>query len=158
MMNNSVLSRVFALSFLGAVAIAVPCVPPGGSVDVDFDRPPLPSGGTWVGTNGDPEMTEDDFGMGDEDMGGAVEVNGSGGDKSVGTVSSDSEGGLMGPNGGVQNGGTEGKAIEVKCCWDYEVWVIGHFLYNYLGEPVMFVPGMFQIKTVCSDTQDVKPC
>ncbi len=105
-----------------------PCVPDGTTTTPQFGRPPLggpgdPVGAEWVdrGTDpddnsGDPQAFEQDGFSGDDSMGGAT-PSADGGQAGVPVTN---EGGdLSGPNGEDQNGGAEGKCIEVYVEWTY---------------------------------------
>lgn len=100
------------------------CVPKGGSVDVgpftpnsDYDG--APTSLQPVG-NGNPQGFEDDS-FSDDEMGSATPQAGGG---ATVKVSCSADGKLSGPNGEVQNGGSEGDCIEVTVKWKYKYKII----------------------------------
>jgi hypothetical protein len=105
-----------------------PCVPDGKTTNPQFNRPPLggpgdPVGAEWVDrgssesdNSGDPQAFESDGLSGDDAMGDAA-PSADGGKAEV-PVTNDG-GDLSGPDGEDQNGGVEGKCIEVYVEWTY---------------------------------------
>lgn len=109
------------------VAIALPCVPCGGSSPVTLPRPSLPSapsgapGSSSWSTDDPPRAEEHDDITPNDPMGPATE------DASTNTGSvevTNDHGDLKGPNGNDQNGGGEGECIEVAICWFYWTWTL----------------------------------
>lgn len=97
-----------------------PCVPEGGSSEVEFERPELdeagdPAGAEWTGEGGDPEAFDEDVAS-DDSMGDADSEDG--GSTATVTVENE-EGDLSGPNGEVVNGGLDGDCAEVYVEWTY---------------------------------------
>lgn len=131
------------------------CIKDGASAEVATIRPASPPSGTWTST--DPKMKEDDSTSPDDEMGDAT-TDSSGVTK--GQVSN-TNGDLSGPNGEDQNGVTEGNCIEVKFCWEYTVWVAGHYGFYVAGDEIRWgwIPGYSELLWSCSTPpQEVCPC
>ncbi len=141
-------------------AVAIPCVPDGGSSTVTLPRPPLPpapagapGSSSWGG--GAPQAYEHDDASPNDPMGPATPGSG-GSDASVEV--SNSGGDLSGPNGDVVNGGWEGDCIEVTICWTYNTWVRRQkFVFTETGYAIIYY-WAYVTKEVCNGGNDVEVC
>lgn len=141
-----------------------PCVPEGGTLDLEFDRPALgepgdPAGAWWKEPHGDPQAWEVDPLPPNDPMGpGTPSADGT-----SATVEIENKAGkLSGPNGTVQNTGTEGNTIEVKMCWTY--YYVDHIYITYdfkpfgVGGSVTIARDIVRSGRKCSEPQEVSPC
>jgi hypothetical protein len=104
----------------------VPCIPEGGSGEVELDRPPIdgngmPANAEWIGGDGAPEGLDVDGWSGSDPLGDATVSNG-GGTASVPLHNSGGE--IFGPNGHDVEGGLEGECLEVTIVWHYRYKVM----------------------------------
>ena len=134
-MKSFIALALFALPLAASGDGGVPCIPDGTTRAVDFDLPapgsdgvtaPAPDAKPWGG--GSPfqwasdkshptEAKDADTWSPDDDMGDAKAADGK-----VSVPIQNKDGKLSGPNGEVQNGGTEGDCIEVYVEVSYKVW------------------------------------
>ena len=127
---------------------------PNGEHTVTLPRPALPTGGAWVGNNGDPVGKEDD-GPFSQDLGDATITDGGNG---ACVVITERDGELSGPNGEVQNGGFEFDCIEVKICWSHKIVVD---VVVYFWTPTGFgwtVQHRVECRTTCNGGGAVEVC
>lgn len=155
--TKSVLCIVVPLLF---ARLALPCVPDGGSTTITLPRPSLPadlpgapSGNFWAGTS--PGAEEHDDTSPNDAMGKAT-PDATGNSASVDVTNTG--GNLKGPNGTVQNGGSEGDCIEVRICWSYWTWAQRPFIrFTHTG----FESGWYWVRVKrqkCNPRRGVEVC